>query len=335
MDENGEPINSIEISSYDKKYWYHGNSVYTLKDFNEGRAPSQGATIVHRNYYLNEDTSIIYKAHPFLGDITGWMLLIAHSDIYRMEDVTVCYRRNMQETGHSWNARLADNPFHHYDMLNYFMTLKEYAKRKLHIDIDRKKDVMRCFFYIVEASVRYPTRARWVCIWKMLGLVDNKLFYLGVVLKAMYFATLAPSILQMKMIDKKDDENIKFNKTWEDFWKISSGKKIILYGAGGGCRDVLDTYYDKLQINAIVDTSKRKHDTYIYGYLIKPVELLKEMNPEDTVILITTGIYYKDIATSLEEMGLDKYYVYQIMERKKIWYKPLDWCKTYLEYIKG
>lgn len=335
VDENGEPINSIEISTYDKKYWYHGNSVYTLKDFNEGRAPSQGATIVHRNYYLTEDTSIIYKAHPFLGDITGWMLLIAHSDIYRMEDITVCYRRNMQETGHSWNARLADNPFHHYDMLKYFISLKEYAKNKLHINIDRKKDVTRCFFYIAEASVRYPTRARWACIWKMFKLVDNKLFYLGVILKAMYFSILSPSVFQMKTLDENDALYNKLNKTWDDFKRDASGKKLVLYGAGGGCRDLLDAYYDRLHVWTIIDTSKRKHDTYIYGNLIKPVELLEEINPEDTVILITTGLYYKEIAQKLEGLGFYNYYVYQVMESKKVWYKPLDWNKEFIEYVKG
>ena len=153
----------------------------------------------------------------------------------------------------------------------------------------------------------------------------NKWEYVKIFIKALYLLTVYPSIRNMRELDESSKECCKFKKSWADFWREAKGKKLVLYGAGGGLVDVIMQYYDKMSIELVVDKSKFKQNRYKEGHKIYSVEQLKKLDPNNTIILITTGIYYTEIAEELEKMGFYNYYVYQIMERKKCRYKPLLW----------
>ncbi len=334
IDENGDPINGSELPLWDRKYWLHDKNVFTLEDFNKGNLPSQGSTLLHRNFYINEDNTIIYKAHPFLGDVTFNMLLLSHGPLYKMTDIFSCYRRNRYAEGTSWSSRLRRWGFtFHYEILKYDLILEKYARDHLNVEVNRELTKAGNFFRMTLDLLKYPTRARLIYLLKMIQITDRKLHFLGIIIKSVYLFTVYASIRNMVKL-KKEELYGKLDKTWKDFWEDVKNKELVVYGVGGGYHDLLNQYFDRLNVRLVIDKSLHKQGNYFMSYMAYGLEKLREMNPDNTVVLITTGVYYREIANELEMMGFTHYYVYPLMERKKIRYKPLDWLEKDMYYIK-
>ena len=326
IDEYGNPVATDDIPNFDKRYWLFKKNVFTMEDYLDGKFPSQGSTWVYHNYFLEKkDLSIIYKGHKIIGDNTSLLLLVARGDIYIMPDVMLHYRRPMSPDGDSWSKGRTATIFMNYEHLVYFSNLEEYAVKNIDKDFSMLRLKGRYFYRLVDNFLLIPTRGKWKCITNFLSRTIDKWEYIKIFIKALYLLTVYPSIRNMNKLDESHECFSKFDKNWSDFWKEAKKKKIVLYGAGGGLVDVIMQYYDKLSIEFVVDKSKFKQNRYKEGYKIYNVDRLKDMDPDNTIILITTGIYYPEISRDLEEMGFYNYYVYQIMERKKCRYKPLSW----------
>ncbi|SDP35887.1 glycosyltransferase [Selenomonas ruminantium] len=326
VDENGDFIDESDISAFDKRFWYGFNGEFTVQDFMQNKLPAQGGTWVYHNFFLEDkDTSIIYKADPFVGDWTYLLLLLSHGRFFVMTDKMSCYRRNMHGKGDSWNSSQGSNQFHFYDSFIYQVNLERYAREVLNIPLDLRVSKTPLFYYMVNYLFQMPSLGRWNCVMKMLKRTPEKFYYFKLLIKSMYLSTIYPSIRNTD--PPRPDESIynKLNKTWDDFYKAADGKEIVIYGAGGGARDILNQYYDRFKAKYIVDRNERKKGKYIFGRRICSLDSLADEDPNKIVILISTGMYYREIVPTLEKMGFNDYYVYQLMEIKKWRYKFLFW----------
>ena len=325
IDENGEVIEEARIPAFDKRFWYGFRGDFTIYDFMDNRLPAQGGTWMYHNFFLEgKDTSIIYTADPFVGDWTYLLLLLSHGKFFVMDDKMSCYRRNMGGKGDSWNSSQGTNLYHFYDSFMYQVNLERYARSELNIQLDFRKSKTPLFYYMMNYLYQEPVLARFRCITKMLKRTPEKPYYLFLLLKSLYLSTVYPSIRNTKPLIKGEIGYDKLNKKWDDFYEEARNKTVVIWGAGGGAYDVLNQYYDKLKIKYIVDRNESKRGKYVYGKRICGIESLKEEDPGETIVLIATGMYCREIASDLESMGFNNYFVYQLMELKKWRYKLLQ-----------
>lgn len=69
------------------------NYIFTWQDFLENFFLFQSATLVYRNFFLeNCDYSILYKAHDLVGDMTILTILLSRGNIYILPDIMSAYR---------------------------------------------------------------------------------------------------------------------------------------------------------------------------------------------------------------------------------------------------
>lgn len=117
-----------------------------------------------------------------------------------------------------------------------------------------------------------------------------------------------------------------FNQTWEMFHKISVGRKVFLFGTGGGARYIVKQYPDMDVLDGIIDNDveKKKHvfndfcaeafDTVYSDLCIYPLEYLMNYNPDDVVVLITSTKFYEEMMGQLENIGITNIFVLLLME---------------------
>ncbi len=132
VDENGRPTYKQGLS------WVTCKKIYRLRDFKGIYLPGQSGSIVRRNIFLSPkfDYSIMYKAHPYIGDRTSTMLFAAQGDFYIMSEVMSCYQQHLTDKDKSVTKRLFENnPDRISDELVYEKRLETYAKEVLNADI--------------------------------------------------------------------------------------------------------------------------------------------------------------------------------------------------------
>ncbi len=306
--------------------------VFTLDDYNDCRMPSHISTLVSRNPFLRSDFSIFYASMRNVGDQVFPLILLQSGNIYVMTEKTSCYRFSFR--GNNFISMTQSNPFHFYNWYKGLIHIRKCAKRELGLDVTRNQLIRHAIFQIVDSFYRFPTRARWNVLCKTVYISDRKLYTFWMIVQAIYLAWTYPVVRNLYQIEKRDICYRKIYKTWRDFWREMKGKKLVIYGAGGGGEDVLNQYYDRLPVELLVDSEEGKANTWFMGYMIWKPEKLWGMDRENTIILITTAYFYKDIINSLEEHGFHHYYVYPIMERRKWYNKPLDWLQDYIKDIR-
>lgn len=91
MDEHGAPLS---LSSLTKKqvFWQFDRDVFTRTDFAAWRMPCHDSAILARNPFHAEDGTLLYRAHPIVGDRTFLMLFLLHGDIAVQQEVVSAYR---------------------------------------------------------------------------------------------------------------------------------------------------------------------------------------------------------------------------------------------------
>ena len=91
---------------------YDAAGIYTFKDFFSNELPSQLASLVCRNIFM--DKRIGYPKEflsvKLQGDIILFLYLLTHGDIYRMDDVMSAYRFIYDINGSSWSSSLLKSP---------------------------------------------------------------------------------------------------------------------------------------------------------------------------------------------------------------------------------
>lgn len=101
VDKSGKQTNMQTFGYYEQA------GRYTLKDFETNQLPSQLASLVCRNLFYKEETK--YPAefikNRVQGDVKYFLYLLAHGDIYRMDECYSAYRCVLESGGGSWTSR--------------------------------------------------------------------------------------------------------------------------------------------------------------------------------------------------------------------------------------
>lgn len=91
IDEHGNEI--PESSLHTKQvFWKFNRSVYTRDDFSRWRMPCHDSAILGHNPWNEQDPSLLYMAHPIVGDRTFVMYFLLRGDIACQEEEVSCYR---------------------------------------------------------------------------------------------------------------------------------------------------------------------------------------------------------------------------------------------------
>lgn len=133
------------------------------------------------------------------------------------------------------------------------------------------------------------------------------------------------AIARKQHISKRKELN---TQTWQSFIEQMKGRKTVLFGTGE-CADYFFENYRDVKVDSVIDNDVRKHGLRVedfcfeasdseYGQLeILPPDSLKKYAVDDVVVLITSMNGYESISTQLEGLGLNRYFVFIIMEAKK------------------
>lgn len=134
-----------------------------------------------------------------------------------------------------------------------------------------------------------------------------------------------------RAIEKKlhISQNEKLNlQTWQMFTESAADKKVFLFGSGA-CADFFFKNYKAVRLNGIIDSDIKKQgfraDIFLgealgseYGKLvISSMDILKQYDAGEILILITSTNYYEQIIDELEKIGIKTYFVLLMMEANK------------------
>ena len=155
------------------------------------------------------------------------------------------------------------------------------------------------------------------------------------------------AIEKQQHISKNEKLNL---QTWDMFMQEAKNKRVFLFGSGA-CADFFLEHYKSIRLEGIIDSDVRKQGfraddflgeargTDYGGVQISSIELLKQYDFHELVILITSTNYYEQIIGELEKIGVNNYFVLIIMEankRERIGYvvkedkllEPVDYAYT-------
>ena len=105
---------------------------FTMNDFVKWEWPIQTATLVFRNFFLNnkdEDFSIIYTAHNLMADRTLAMLILKKSNILIIRKVMSAYRYVIEKNGTNYTSKFEMPAKRKYIVeitINYINMLEKY-----------------------------------------------------------------------------------------------------------------------------------------------------------------------------------------------------------------
>lgn len=107
------------------------------------------------------------------------------------------------------------------------------------------------------------------------------------------------------------------NTNWRKFQKECKNKQLFLFGAGEGCRQILNGYYFKLNMAGIIDNERLRWGSRICGIEIVGPQVLEKADKEKTIILITT-LKTEQIEKQLARMGCTNVYSAWDLESKRV-----------------
>jgi Glycosyltransferases involved in cell wall biogenesis len=113
----------------DKDFCMFDSAVYTLRDFERGRFPSQTGSCLCRNIFLSHDSKyeIFYQAHTLIGDCTLLLLLLEKGEIAILPERMSAYRIvESKDAGNAVSLKIRNNMY--YEEWMYYSNLGDYAK---------------------------------------------------------------------------------------------------------------------------------------------------------------------------------------------------------------
>ena len=119
--------------------------------------------------------------------------------------------------------------------------------------------------------------------------------------------------------DKNDFGNGEYKKqTWRMLKKNSRGKNIILYGAGVACKEFLDQYGSRIEVEKIIDSNEELVGTVIQGKKVfSPNDISKE-SYENDVFIISAVNYEEEISERLKDLGAKNIFsLYAVISKKE------------------
>lgn len=173
---------------------------YTLQDFLQTSTQIQATTLMYRNFFLNgKDYSIIYTAHPLVGDFTIMSLLLLQGNIFIMPECMSAYRHVIKVGGTSFSSQVkgkyAESLLRQMKML---VILDEYFKGQIDYFLQRQQILTRFFSEWVRRKPNFTTEGLRY-IWSHTKLKDRIgafLFLLGFPIRKVkvYFQNITRSV---------------------------------------------------------------------------------------------------------------------------------------------
>lgn len=339
VDENGKK--AYQSHKYiEGRHWTFYKPVYTYRDYQKFELPGQGSSYVYRNVFREPkyDYSIIKTASPMVGDMTLMLILSAQGDWYFMQDESMsAYRFVTTKGGKNWASWVTTKNRTCTDFI-YRVRLENYAHQVLHKPLNLFKQKFELFQGAYWAKEWNPLENRSlfeeICryakpAWHYWG----RLYW-----KNFLDKHILPTVLYAKRHGELyTDDTFLASQTWNDFDRVvQSGKTIVAFGDGMSFYEFMKKYKHNYDIAAILDNSAAKWGTTKFFYdnptaywrgeyefvSVREPEFVRKWESDKFVILITSTLYYKEIAAQLDGMGFHDYYVFGIME-SKIWYYRL------------
>lgn len=124
IDENENVLNPSRIAMRGG----HAETVYTLKDLLETGFIFQTSSVLARNVFLDRhDFSVLYQAHPLVGDLTYYCEILRKGSIYILPDVMTAYRMVIKKGGTSAASQSKDHVARTLLMtMHQLVTLEDY-----------------------------------------------------------------------------------------------------------------------------------------------------------------------------------------------------------------
>ncbi len=118
--------------------------------------------------------------------------------------------------------------------------------------------------------------------------------------------------------DKNDFGSSRFmNQDWAEFYKLAYCRNVYLFGAGRSCREFIEEYGDSVHAEYILDNDESKIGSQIRGISIVSPMILRSVDPNSYVILITSVEYDDEIAEQLENLGANNIFsVYTLVSKE-------------------
>lgn len=156
VDENGKPRPRRKLS------WVKKKEIFTIDDFKGIYLPSQPATFLRRNIFLDNkyDLSILYKAHPMVGDRTMGMIYLSLGNFYYLNSIMSCYRQVLNKNKTNITSLIyKKNTNRALDDYNFTLKLQEYAQESLKIERIFESRKRELFSIALLNAIVSPTRA--------------------------------------------------------------------------------------------------------------------------------------------------------------------------------
>lgn len=96
---------------------------------------------------------------------------------------------------------------------------------------------------------------------------------------------------------------------FQDIFKNTEGKRIVIFGAGKMTEHYLDNVEESFLPEWIVDNDKNKWGKKVKGIRVENPESLKKVDKSEQYVVICS-IYYKEIEKQLKKLGISNYYIY-------------------------
>lgn len=195
VDENNVPIKEKNDFTVDT-FWNFSGKVFTIKDFEKGCFSGHGSTLIAKNYFKDDslDTTIFYKAHRYIGDRTGQMVVAAKGNTYVLDDVMSCYRYVEKKTASNWQsmARAKNRRFEEFE---YICNLEKFANNKMGVPVDLsyvKKDKLICATVV---CMREPNKENLNVVRSMIGISDSPISMFALVIRVLIEKTYYSKVL--------------------------------------------------------------------------------------------------------------------------------------------
>ncbi len=106
-----------------------------------------------------------------------------------------------------------------------------------------------------------------------------------------------------------DESYAVYQRRFQDVFKKTDGKTIVLFGTGNMTYDYLQKVGRKFQPDFYVDNDQKNWGITQAGIPIKSPEVLKSMAVEKMHVIICNN-YFREIGRQLRTMGIEEYYIY-------------------------
>lgn len=295
VDENGNENVGAFFNYYRKE-----DHIFTLEDFRRRRTAGMAASFFSRNYFVQKDISIIYKASKYMGDQILYMLCVLEGDIYQFDETMAAYRCVSNSGDNNFESIHKDNIYKDINIFEYYIKLETYIKQYYNTSFNYNSLVMKS--RIMYLADKYTLQVFIKAIWQS----PNREKYLRYYLASRYLLSSRGAL---------NEQRIHLKYSWADFRKEK--KPIIIFGAGNMAAEYLDRYAWNNNVLFLVDNSSEKQNKSFKGYLVKsPAEIVNYK--DKAIVLITNQQHEEEIEDQLFSMGISPVYRYCSMQSQRV-----------------